>query len=49
MEKKTCHALYAAAAAALLFGLTPATKILADEITPTDEIKAEQTTQETSE
>lgn len=49
MEKKTCHALYATAAAALLFGLTPATKILADEITPTDEIKAEQTTQETSE
>ena len=48
MRKKTYHALYAAAAAALVFGFTPATKVLADEASPIDETTTEQTTQETT-
>ena len=48
MREKTYHALYAAAAAALVFGFTPATKVLADEASPIDETTTEQTTQETT-
>lgn len=48
MREKTYHALYAAAAAALVFGITPATKVLADEASPIDETTTEQTTQETT-
>ena len=48
MREKTYHALYAAAAAALVFGFIPATKVLADEASPIDETTTEQTTQETT-
>ena len=48
MREKTYHALYAAAAAELVFGFTPATKVLADEASPIDETTTEQTTQETT-
>ena len=48
MREKTYHALYAAAAAALVFGFTPATKVLADEASPIEETTTEQTTQETT-